>query len=356
MDSHQRTRHQRPRTVTVRLSDGSGTRTGTVTGLDEIRDLAVVTICCNPRWKALPSVSTSNVDVGSDVAILGFPGGRIGPGLSVTTGVISSFGFHDESRSWIIQTDAAVNPGNSGGPLLNAIGQVIGIVSARHDPARAENIGFAIAMRTVDLELDYLEAGRSTIATATPRPTRVPTPTATPSAGDSGVLYNAGPFDCNRGFISQSGVTLFHGAEDSFTASLEFTVPTVPNWSIGFAYHDTGYNNTATTYIHQSENKLFARHVVWRGTSSLFGQSKSERIDPRYILRSYYTPTTLLISVSPTTVSLTLNGRTVLVTPYSTPVFDPSITDSVLNSLCIGLRPGESPFYSIHYSNLQVSR
>ena len=126
------------RTVTVRLQDGSGTRTGTVTGLDEIRDLAVVTICCNPRWKALPSVATSAINVGSDVAILGFPGGRIGPGLSVTTGVISSFGFHDESRAWIIQTDAAVNPGNSGGPLLNAIGQVIGIVSARHDPARAK--------------------------------------------------------------------------------------------------------------------------------------------------------------------------------------------------------------------------
>ena len=152
------------RTVTVRLSGSGGTRTGTVVGQDGIRDLAVLTICCNRNWEALPTVSATALRAGSDVVALGFPSLRVGTELSVTTGVVSSYGFHDESRSWIIQTDAALNPGNSGGPLLNGQGQVIGVVSARVDPARGENIGFAISMRTVELELDYLERGRTVLA------------------------------------------------------------------------------------------------------------------------------------------------------------------------------------------------
>lgn len=185
------------RTVTVRLPGGDGTRSGTVVGQDEIRDLAVLTICCNGSWRALPTVSTNTVQVGSDVAVLGFPGQRIGRDLAVTRGIVSSFGFRDESRSWIIQTDAAINPGNSGGPMMNLKGEVIGIVSSRHDPVRAENIGFAISMQTVDEELDHLEAGRTVEASPTPPPTDfVPVvPSGPAQEGEVTVTITQGVFD-----------------------------------------------------------------------------------------------------------------------------------------------------------------
>ena len=224
------------RTVTVRLSGSGGTRTGTVVGQDGIRDLAVLTICCNRSWEALPTVSATALRAGSDVVALGFPSFRVGNELSVTTGVVSSYGFHDESRSWIIQTDAALNPGNSGGPLLNEQGQVIGVVSARVDPARGENIGFAISMRTVELELDYLERGRTVLASPTPRPTRIPTrvPTAVPSTGTSGVLMSDpddGLIDCSR---NRHSTTMISDDTIDSAAYLRFEVPNVRQWSIGF--------------------------------------------------------------------------------------------------------------------------
>ena len=185
------------RTVAVRLSGSEGTRSGTVIGQDEVRDLAVLTVCCNGSWRALPTMATNSVRVGSDVAVLGFPGRRIGRDIAVTRGIVSSFGFHEESRSWLIQTDAAINPGNSGGPMMNLRGEVIGIVSSRHDPASAENIGFAIAMRTVDDELDDLEAGRTVTATPTPPPSDfVPVvPSGPAQEGEVTVTITQGVFD-----------------------------------------------------------------------------------------------------------------------------------------------------------------
>ena len=147
------------RTVTVRFPGNNSIHTGSVLGEDDGRDLAVLTVCCNLNWKALPTASSYAVRAGSEIVTLGFPGYRWGMEISVTTGLISSIGFNDASRSWLIQTqtDVSLYPGNSGGPLLNAQGQVIGIVSARVDPLGGDNISFAISMRTVELELDNLE-------------------------------------------------------------------------------------------------------------------------------------------------------------------------------------------------------
>ena len=341
------------RSVSVRLSDGSGNRTGTVTGQDDIRDLAVVTICCNARWKALPTVTTTDIRVGSDVAILGFPGRRIVTGLSVTTGVISSFDFHGESRSWLIQTDAAVNPGNSGGPLMNAAGQVIGIVSSRLDPILGENIGYAIAMRTVGEELDYLEVGRNVRAatsTPTPRATRLPTPGPS-SGGVSGVLVH----DPDDGYIGCANSryetsVISHSTVDS-AAFLRFQVPDVGEWSLGFLYHDPrgGGETSAVTFIYgYGPRDVRARHWVRDGGEFLHDPPTKEI--PRGTLKTG--PGEMNELVFRTTSSgsfLRLNDEIVIEVPTS------QLVRRVGTSrLCVGFHSEEVEPYSIRYEDLRT--
>ncbi len=338
------------RTVTVRLSGSGGTRTGTILGQDGIRDLAVLTICCNRSWEALPTVSATALRAGSDVVALGFPSFRVGTELSVTTGVVSSYGFHDESRSWIIQTDAALNPGNSGGPLLNGQGQVIGVVSARVDPARGENIGFAISMRTVELELDYLERGRTVLASPTPRPTRIPTPV--PSLGISGTLMH----DPSGGFIGcsnnrYSSTVISDGTIDS-AAFARFLVPDVREWSIGFVYHDPldtdGASDTVTYIASYGPNSVYAGHWV-RSNGEYVHQPPSERIQPSILRTSRGGWNELSFRTTSDGSFLRLNDETVIEVPASQ-----LIRRFGWSELCIGFLIAEGNPYSVRYKDLRT--
>ena len=344
--------------ATVRLSSG-GTRRGTVTGFDAIRDLAVVTICCDRNWKALPTVSTDNIKVGSDVAVLGFPSGRIGSALSVTTGIVSSFGFRNESSSWLIQTDAAVNPGNSGGPLMNTMGEVIGIVSYRQDPAQRENIGFAIAMRTVDTQLDNLEVGRSVrAATPTPRPTRVPTPT--PSTGTSGFLvHTGGGFQgCMSDPSSASGAIISNHAK-YFRAAVEFQVPiSAGKWSIGFVFHvDRERGSWTHMHIVQEGYELEAWLVVWKDNKPLRTKllatsrlSNNQGIRLNELPRGSINKLVIIVGEQGTVSSLNIKLLADLATPRE---LFPHASQVLI---CSGLDPGEEASYSIPYTNLQFRR
>lgn len=130
--------------VTVRLKDGR-TYEGTVKGIDEVTDLAVVKINAGSDLPIAPLGSSSSVQVGDWAIAVGNP---LGFDNTVTLGIVSTLkrssaqvGISDK-RLDFIQTDAAINPGNSGGPLLNAEGEVIGINTAIR--ADAMGIGFAI--------------------------------------------------------------------------------------------------------------------------------------------------------------------------------------------------------------------
>lgn len=340
------------RTVTVRLAGSGGSRTGTVVGQDEIRDLAVLTLCCDRSWKALPTLTTNTVQLGSDVAALGYPSGRIGVGLAVTRGIVSSFGFHDESRSWLIQTDAAINPGNSGGPLMNARGQVIGVVSSRRDPVTTENIGFAISMRTVEQELDYLEFGTTVQVTPMRTPTRVPTrvPTVLPSiAGVSGVLVQ----DPDDGFIGCPESRYDHSvlSDDAIdsAAFLRFEVPNVREWSIGFLYHENDDDSFSATLIwSDGPNDVFARHWTRRNGVKV-DDLPSERIN-RNVLRTGRGQFNELSFVTSSRGSfLRLNDVEVI-----------SVAASQLtrrfgwSQLCVGFHSSEDAPYSIRYRDLRT--
>ena len=130
-------------TINVIMYDGTQVP-ATVVGRAPHSDIAVIKI----EQTGLPYLGFGNSDtlqVGEQVAAIGNPLGEFAN--SMTVGYISaldrSINIDGMSRNKL-QTDAAVNRGNSGGPLINARGQVIGIVSAKSTGSGVEGIGFAI--------------------------------------------------------------------------------------------------------------------------------------------------------------------------------------------------------------------
>ncbi len=126
--------------ITVTLSDGRAFR-AEVVGTDPAIDVALIKIA---GAHDLPEAALGNSDelrVGEWVCAIGNPLGYV---HSVTVGVVSFIGrkLFDASLDDYIQTDAAINFGNSGGPLINARGEVIGINSAVS--SRTSSIGFAV--------------------------------------------------------------------------------------------------------------------------------------------------------------------------------------------------------------------
>jgi S1-C subfamily serine protease len=136
--------HVVARTETVRAQFENGDwETAEILGTDSYSDLAALSVPVpQPDAEPLPFVE-EQVPVGTRVAAVGSP---LGLGGSLTTGVVSG---QDRSLPSVrnftiadaVQTDAALNPGNSGGPLVTLDGQVAGVVTQ----AGGENVGFAIS-------------------------------------------------------------------------------------------------------------------------------------------------------------------------------------------------------------------
>lgn len=126
-------------------------RQGTVVGTSDLADLAVVGVDDTPAYvEALP-VARTQPQHGQPVAALGSP---LGFEATITHGIVSGVnrtlptdrGF---SIPDVIQTDAPISAGNSGGPLIDCGGRVVGVNTAGIAARRAENIGFAVSATTV---------------------------------------------------------------------------------------------------------------------------------------------------------------------------------------------------------------
>jgi len=148
--------------VEVMLSDKHKYK-ATVMGVDKNHDLALLKISAPNLVPATLSESNGLV-VGQRVYAIGNPFGLQG---TMTRGIISSIrsirGPNNNPIEDAIQTDAAVNPGNSGGPLLNSRGEVIGITTliANNGADQSSGIGFAIPINTAKAVLeDFAKYGR----------------------------------------------------------------------------------------------------------------------------------------------------------------------------------------------------
>jgi S1-C subfamily serine protease len=140
----------------VKLNDGQHTATyyARVVGVQPDSDLAVLYIDAKEdELHPIDVGSSHDLQVGQDVMAIGNP---FGLGQTVTKGIVSATGREIESVANtpikdVIQTDAAVNPGNSGGPLIDSAGRLVGVNTAIYSPSKASaGIGFAIPVDQVN--------------------------------------------------------------------------------------------------------------------------------------------------------------------------------------------------------------
>jgi len=146
-------------TIQVTFLDGNITSASLI-GMDIYSDLAVVKV--DPQVTRLYPVvlgNSSELSVGEPVAAMGNP---FGLSDTLTVGVVSSLertltAVGNYVIIDIIQLDAAVNPGNSGGPLVNLLGQVVGVNTAiQSETGTFTGIGFAVPSDTIKREIDSL--------------------------------------------------------------------------------------------------------------------------------------------------------------------------------------------------------
>src|SRR5688572_14216701 len=150
------------RTVYVQFADGDRVP-GKIVGYDPFTDVAVLRVDgASHKLSAVPLGDSSAVVVGEPVAAIGSP---FGNESSLSVGVVSATNRSISSLTSIynvvdaIQTDAPINRGNSGGPLFDARGRVIGVnAQIRSESGNNEGVGFAIPINAAKRSLEQLVA------------------------------------------------------------------------------------------------------------------------------------------------------------------------------------------------------
>jgi len=140
--------------ITVYLDDGSSFE-AKLRSREMIPDIALLEI----EAEDLPYLELGDVgtlDLGEQVVVLGYP--LASDSVSVTSGFVSSVDFDKGKGITWVKTDSAISPGNSGGPLLNLQGQVVGVISLKMVSVAVEGIGYAVSANTVEGYLPSLLA------------------------------------------------------------------------------------------------------------------------------------------------------------------------------------------------------
>lgn len=140
--------------ITVSFYDGTNVP-ATLVGYDESNDIAVLKVNVQ-NLKPVTLGNSDNMNVGDSVLAIGNPLGELT--FSLTSGVVSALGRQVTTSNGVtmtlMQTDCAINSGNSGGALFNLYGEVIGITNAKYSSsssseASIDNIGFAIPVNQI---------------------------------------------------------------------------------------------------------------------------------------------------------------------------------------------------------------
>jgi S1-C subfamily serine protease len=154
----------RKRSFTVRIGDGRSFK-ARVVGTDPVGDLAALKLEV-PEGQTVPHLALGDSDalrVGDEALAIGNPFalGVLDQAPTFTVGIISALNHTQGTYAECIVTDAEVNPGNSGGPLVNMAGEVVGIngqISTRFGLRSNTGLGFAISARQIAIWLPRLEA------------------------------------------------------------------------------------------------------------------------------------------------------------------------------------------------------
>ena len=146
--------------VKVQLNGSDETYDATIVGEDSTSDIAVLKI---EATGLIPAVigDSDKLAVGETTVAVGNPLGTLSN--TVTQGIVSALNRQvtvEDNDMTLIQTDTSISPGNSGGGLFNANGELIGVVNAKSSYSEAEGIGFAIPINTaMDIAQQLIENG-----------------------------------------------------------------------------------------------------------------------------------------------------------------------------------------------------
>jgi len=133
----------------ILLSNDEQSFYATIVATSRSRDLALLRVGNSVSLAAtgLATRTLIDSDTGKKIGVTGYPKG-LGDTASVSYGVISRV-FVDDNRNEKLQTDAAISPGSSGGPVFNQCGQVVGVISSKLTGASVEGLGFAFSSDTL---------------------------------------------------------------------------------------------------------------------------------------------------------------------------------------------------------------
>ncbi len=204
--------------VGIRMTNGVIYQ-GNVTQVDLNLDLAYIEIDSARTFIPIAIGDSDAMRVGEDVIAIGFPlGTSLGTEPTVSVGIVSA------KREGYLQTDASLNPGNSGGPLLDIFGQVCGVIVSRLETSDSgrpiAGIGFAIPINVVKANLG---GAVSSAGQVLPTPTAFPTIEPTPDLEATRTAIEA--VDAQRRLESQATRTAIEAQEEAerYAASLEAT-------------------------------------------------------------------------------------------------------------------------------------
>lgn len=148
--------------ILVMLYDGRVSK-ASVTGYCPFSDVAVLKLDINPAIDPIPLGNSGQISVGEPVIAIGSPGDGDNPlGLrdTLTSGIVSALNRYENVEgnyfANLVQFDTAVNFGNSGGPLIDSAGHVVGVVNARIDPTKGDGISWAIESNKVKRVADSI--------------------------------------------------------------------------------------------------------------------------------------------------------------------------------------------------------
>ena len=213
--------------------------------LDPKRDLALIEVCCSQDFNAL-ELSDREVELGTQVYTLGYPTPH--NAFRITAGVVSGKEYYSTADEHWIQTDAALNPGNSGGPLVLASGKVVGVNAGTYRQASdgriLDGVGIAISHVSIKRALPALEQNL--------KPISVVVGTKVPPTAEADEFYREQVAIQHKGDGKVDVYTIWEDAHE-FSVVGEFEVPygsEVGYWTAGYIFRAVDSGKDWRIYVH----------------------------------------------------------------------------------------------------------